>query len=1164
MDKQQLRNILQQPYKFDNWKKVVDFVFPNVSYFRDPQPIPHSSDKIQSFRQLGNVRLNDGKNLAMFEIKVAENVNIPRNRVALRSLVAPLIDQERSHGVLVIFEQGKEDYRFTFTARETDFDEETADFVQRETDRKRFTYVLGINESCRTASDRFFELSHKKSQATIKDVESAFSVERLSKEFFTKYKAHYAAIVDYLAGSNYKVTAFNGDEKRIRDFVKVLLGRIVFLHFVQKKGWLGASDTNFADGDKNFMLNFWNQGGKDESFYTVWLATLFFGALNKDGRPNQAFAMPDGTMVCVPFLGGGLFEKDRNEPELITFPPQLFDDLFNFFGEYNFTIDENDPYENEVGIDPEMLGHIFENLLEDNKDKGAFYTPKPIVKYMCQESLIQYLLTKLQQNGLFEPGSEAQKDVEEKLGNFVKKYEAGDLIDYDNLLAKALHTIKVCDPAIGSGAFPMGILNEMVMLINVLHHASPDVVEETWKMDNWQPATVKKHIIQNSIYGVDIEKGAVDIARLRFWLSLVLDEEKPSALPNLDYKIVVGNSLVSKLGDTIINIDWTLDETSHGLFGVELSKRKGELLKKISAQQKEFFNPNSDKKKLAAGIRNLKIDLLINQLELMVKTKGIETKPNRTGNKMAEQTELYLQTLDWKSSIDQLIKLKAPSISIGADKPINFFDWKLDFADVLNGLINPNAGFDVIIANPPYVGVKGNQKIFHEIKQSYLSKFLKGRSELFYFFIHQAINLGKDKSVNTFITTNYFITASDANVLRKALKDETTILKLLNFNEMKLFPSAQGQHNMITIFKKGLTQDSIVKSFTTKYKGFPKDHVLSNIFDLIDANTDYFTTKHSEVFEGNNHHIRIEGKSGCSNSLKNIFEAINCEQTLGDICFVRQGLRTGIDKITDSHIVKFNYSGIKGDGVFILSESELKEKGISKNDSLIRPLFKNSDVQKFTTSLKTNKYLIYTDNSITLNKLKTDHSAIFNHLKIYSELIIKIRNQNNEDAESWFMLDRPREEWIFEGDKIVAPQRSRTNTFGYNEVTWYSSADVYYIKTNNKNYKLKYILALLNSRLFFIWLSNKGKRKGEMLELYQQPLSEIPIKEVSNNIQSILSSLAEQIILRKYEGKDTNALEQKIDNQVYRLYDLTYDEVKVIDPEFGLSEEEYNSIKLEG
>lgn len=156
MNKEELRSILNQPYQFENWKKVIDFTFPNVSYLQTPLEIPAGDDLVESFKQVGTVRLNDGKNLAMFEVHVKPNVNIARNRVALRNLVAKYIDQERNHGVLAIYEKGIEDYRFTFTAKETDYDETTGSFVDKETETKRFTYILGAHESCRTARDRFW------------------------------------------------------------------------------------------------------------------------------------------------------------------------------------------------------------------------------------------------------------------------------------------------------------------------------------------------------------------------------------------------------------------------------------------------------------------------------------------------------------------------------------------------------------------------------------------------------------------------------------------------------------------------------------------------------------------------------------------------------------------------------------------------------------------------------------------------------------------------------------------------------------------------------------------------------------------------------------------------------------------------------------------------
>jgi len=1191
MTYEQIHNLFKQRYNQINWKQFLGEAFAKSRLLATPEILTGIDSNVASqVQKLGYITLNENgieRQIAVYEVTLAQGIILERNRVGLRNLLSKYW-KDIDAAFIAYHRPESPKWRFTYVSELTGYDVD-GEFVKVKTEPKRYTYVLGEGESTRTAAERFTTIASKGSKATLDDVKEAFSVEKLSKAFFDEYKKHYDIFCDFMVSKpNIRQTIFNGDEKGIRDFNKKLLGRIVFLYFIQKKGWLGVpAKSDWGKGDFDFLTNLFKNTKNPDLFYSDLLSKLFFDTLNTK-RKDDLIELVKGESCRIPYLNGGLFEEDDKKHRNLIFPANLFKSLFDFFNQYNFTIYEDDPNDHTVAVDPEMLGHIFENLLEDNKDKGTYYTPKEIVHYMCQESLIEYLTTwfehkgyevvgyigfdKTEQPQLFSAneGRKGQlvmetysKDTGKQIDRLlIEKLLKKKLDDDDKKLIKkhsaefhtALDRVKICDPAIGSGAFPMGLLHEIFTAKQTLH------TFEHGNTKTFDSSAAKLNIIQNSIYGVDIEKGAVDIARLRFWLSLIVDEEKPKALPNLDYKIVVGNSLVSKLGDEIINIDWTLNETSHGLFGADLAKQKGDLLKMISKEQKEFFNPDSDKKKLATNIRKLKIDLLITQLELMISTKGIEKQPTGSGATVSKQTEIYLQTIGWKNSIKDLQKLRNKP-----ELPLHFFDWKLDFPEVMNDIISlkKDIGFDIVIANPPYVGVKGNHKIFDEIKHSYLSKFLKGRSELFYFFIHQAINLGKLNCINTFITTNYYITASDANVLRKALREETTILKLLNFNEMKLFPSAQGQHNMITIFKKGLNKDAIVKSFITKYKGFPKEQVLPGIFEFVDTNTDYFTTIQAEIFEGHNHYIRIGGTSGGSSSLKSAFEAINCEQTLGDICFVRQGLRTGIDKVTDSHIEKFNYSGLKGEGVFILTETELNEKGISKKDKLIRPLFKNSDVEKYVSRIKTNKYLIYTDNNISLSKIKSEHTAIYNHLKAYKDLIIKIRNQNNEDSGTWFILDRPREEWIFEGEKIVAPQRSRSNTFGFNSVSWYSSADVYYIKTNSKKYNLKYILALLNSKLFFIWLLNKGKRKGEMLELYQQPLSEIPIKEVSKSIQSALASLAEKIIILKSENKDTSFLEQEIDNLVYKLYELTYNEVIVIDPAFSLSKKEYEAIKLE-
>lgn len=1084
MNKEELRHILQLPYEPENWKKVVDFVFPNVSYLQSPQVIPHESEKVESFRQIGSVRLNDGKNLAMFEVKVAQNVNIPRNRVELRNLVAPLIDQERNHGVLVIYEQGKEDYRFTFTARDTEFDEEKVDFVKHETASKRFTYILGSNEPCRTPGDRFWELSLKKESATLKDVENAFSVERLSNEFFPKYKQHYQAFVEYLINSNFRVSAFNGDEKHIRDFVKVLLGRIVFLQFVQKKGWLGASDTSFKDGDKNFLETFWNQSGKDANFYTLHLVRLFFEALNKEGRKNEEFTMPGGDKVCIPFLGGGLFEKDRNEPDWLTFPPALFENLFNFFAGYNFTIDENDPYENEVGIDPEMLGHIFENLLEDNKDKGAFYTPKPIVKYMCQESLIQYMLTQLEQKGAFSDEDDARHLFEERVNNFVRKYEARDLIEYDDILAKAMHSIKVCDPAIGSGAFPMGILNEMVMLINVLHNASPDVVEDTWQMENWQPATVKKHIIQNSIYGVDIEKGAVDIARLRFWLSLVLDEEKPAALPSLDYKIVVGDSLVSKLGDEVINIDWDLNETSHGLFGAELAREKSELLNKISLEQIEFFKANSDKKKLSADIRKLKIDLLINQLDLMVRTKGLEVRPSGKSKNIIKQTELYLLTERWKQQIHKLKLLKNKP-----DEPLNFFDWKLDFPEIMNDQVAISKGFDIVIGNPPYLIIP--KSVFQE---EYLNhyKMQEGKPDLYRLFIEKSFQLFKHRGVTSFITPNTFLTIPSAMKLRNYIVHNTSIASIVNYDH-SVFESAS-VNNIVYII-------NAIQ---------PKKNSQFTVRDL---------TKKQIVFDAKYSLVNQ------NNASKNPKFEINI--------FSNEVIDQIISKLSENSILLGNIDGIK----------------------------MTLGLQPYHNTLHSE---IQIRNRFLHSKIKENENFILElggrniHNFVITERLDSFLNYSGE------LYTKPDFEF-FEGERLVLREIvSETLTIGLTSKTLLFNKSCFIIKSLNPIFSNKFLLAILKSKLIGFYVGKVGDKSKQTLfpRISMRTLKNIPIAKCKNMQKLIV--LVDQILEIKGvdSAHDTSDLERRINELVYKLYALDYNEVRIIEPGFLSSKEEYESLSL--
>ncbi|MFM7409131.1 MAG: hypothetical protein ACKO3K_21330 [Cuspidothrix sp.] len=661
MKKQQIQNLFNQRYNQATWKQFLGQAFANVQLLSTPENLTGIDDHVATNAQkLGYILLDENgidRQIAVYEVTLAQGIILERNRVGLRNLLRKY--WKSIDAALIVYHHPQDtNWRFTYVSELTGYDAD-GEFVQIKTEPKRYTYILGAGESVRTAVERFERIINKGNKVSLDDVKEAFSVEKLSKTFFEKYKEHYNNFCEYIISQpGISQTVFHGDDKAIRDFSKKLLGRIVFLYFIQKKGWLGVPENeDWGKGDHHFLTNQFTSFTHKELFYQDFLSVLFFDTLNTK-RANDLFIK--NPSYKIPYLNGGLFEEDHLNHRNLIFPDHLFANLFNFFDQYNFTIYEDDPLDHTIAVDPEMLGHIFENLLEDNKDKGAYYTPKEIVHYMCQESLIEYLTTYCLNYDFSDLGitliEETQKEL---ITQFIKQREINiDILQKSSKskesskswfrhLNVALDNVKICDPAIGSGAFPMGLLHEIFTAKQTLH------TFEFGNTTNFNASYVKLNIIQKSIYGVDIERGAVDIARLRFWLSLIVDEDKPKALPNLDYKIVVGNSLVSKFGDDIIDIDWEMKDVKQGSILVDVYQPQ-EILRKISDKQKQFFSPDSDKKKLAADIRDLKIDLLISQLQLMIKTKGMENKPTGTGKTLTKNTEIYLQTFGWKQNIQKL------------------------------------------------------------------------------------------------------------------------------------------------------------------------------------------------------------------------------------------------------------------------------------------------------------------------------------------------------------------------------------------------------------------------------------------------------------------------------------------------------------------------------
>lgn len=699
---------------------------------------------IRSVRQVGKIEVGV-EPLYIFDVTVSDRVRMERNRVGIQRLVRSIMGTYSCSFMLFHYENDvRWDWRFTFC--HISGDRKTA------TDSKRYTFLLGPEQSCHTAGQNFMKLYEKHGPIEVKDIENAFNVEALSNEFFGKYKSEYDSFVEYITGKRYVkkggkyveaqthaphptlYPAFGGNDKLVRDYVKKLLGRIVFLHFLQKKGWLGVpAGKDWGDGDRSFMLHLFENASEEQkdNFLDEVLEGVFADGLDCDrsDRNDLYDTKVEGFRNCrIPYLNGGLFERDPLDEKTVKFPAEYFDSLLTMLSRYNFTIDENDPDDAEVGIDPEMLGRIFENLLEDNKDKGAFYTPKEIVQYMCRESLIAYLQT-----------GQTEED-RERIRRFVTTHDGEQLDGLKGVLDRKLRDVKICDPAIGSGAFPMGLLRELFLCRAAIE---PDVAENA--------ADIKRHIIQNNIYGVDIERGAVDIARLRFWLSLIVDEKSPEALPNLDFKIMQGNSLLEQYK------------------GVDLSAVTGR--KEETEKTVTFFG-------------NLVDD---SRRQLCEKLDEYYACPEHT-----QKVELRKQIAEIvkQELVEQGITVDFGDIDLAANS--QFFLWHTWFHDVFS---RPSKeGFDIVIGNPPYgASLTNTEKKIYRL----LYPETQFKIDTYSLFLLLSIRLLKENGYSYMIIPNTLLDNYFEEEVRKVLLRN----KIYEINDLsdKVFDTAV-VHSMIFAF----------------------------------------------------------------------------------------------------------------------------------------------------------------------------------------------------------------------------------------------------------------------------------------------------------------------------------------------------------------------------
>ncbi|MCF7886387.1 MAG: Eco57I restriction-modification methylase domain-containing protein [Candidatus Marinimicrobia bacterium] len=1143
---------LQGKYARDDFISFLQSFIPQ--YSKDIRPVHEKGLKAtENASYLGESR--------QLELSVFELTHTSSNdaRVTLARDGFRIMKNSAVYRALIVYQQkNNDDWRLSLMTAIPDVNQK-GKIIQKLSNPRRFSFFLGPNAKIHTPK--------KYLTGRVKDfdeLKKRFSIEVVNKEFF----AEISILFSKLAGGERYIGSKKISEKSIlklpsetshrkkQEFATRLLGRIIFCWFLKKKQSLqGKSLIPDCYLSKDSVLS-------TNNYYHDILEPLFFQHLNM--LPEQRRDKYKESVI--PFLNGGLFQPHNDDfyevdsftgfskfYNVLHVPNKWFRKLFQVLEMYNFTIDESTSIDIELSIDPEMLGRIFENLLAEinpetgktaRKATGSYYTPRPIVEYMVDESLKHYLAKK------------TTVDVLRISQILAYDKDLPNLSEEESkLIIKSLYHLKIIDPACGSGAFPMGVLQKVVLILQKIDPGCRrwldeqisrvkdmhlhNVLKEKLKNENLDYIR-KLGVIQNTIYGVDIQPIAVEIAKLRFFLSLIVDEDVDDAkdnrglqpLPNLEFKFICANSLI-ELNDPF-----------------QASFLKNKFFETFESLSKNFFAASDPKKKndIRKGIEILikkKVDDNFTRVMNITKTSITEKKFEKQLHQKHKKT---ISRLSYEA------ELWGSYLNIFKDEPVDFFNPRYFFPEA-------KQGFDIVIANPPYIGESGHKDLFRELrKNKWINSYYKGKMDIFYLFFHRSLDLVKNGGIVAFITTNYYITASGAFKLRKDFYNRTSILNLINFNELKIFPSALGQHNMITILKKDATPEQC-KSCITKRVGLANSDILSSIVNGDDDSTDYFQISQDQLYDMDKFYIRLQDISSRGNDvIGKILDKIGFQSfSLGNICNINQGVVSGCDYVSRRNIHKLKHINdiVLKDGIFVFDLHNKRDFNTIKSFSnverrLLRPFFKNSDIRQYYCKLQPEKLLLYISKNI---ESLQEYPTIKQHLARFMP-ILKDRREVRQGKLKYFHLQWARSEVIFRGSKICVPYRTEVNSFAYNEIPWFCRSDSYIITSKNSNFKLKYILSLLNSRLYYFWLYYKGKRKGKILELFQTPLSEIPLKEIPDEAQksfieivnTILSlTQAEDYLKDQSKQQKVKEYQEQINQMIYRLYGLTQKEIEIVE-----------------
>jgi len=1038
----------QAQYNLNTWQNFLTGFLPE-DYFQQDESL---SLGFQT-KHIENIRLVGACNSLELNVYVIKHASENDPRVSLSRETFRLMANYTVRRALVLFiSDTSSNYRFSLV---------TLDYVLKDgkptkeySNPRRYSFFLGPD--CKKHTPEQYLL--KKGRITgFDDLLDRFSIEIVNKEFYNEIALQFTRLV----GGERKIGSKKITEKGIlhlpgkpiasnhllyQEFAVRLIGRLVFCWFLKKK----KSDAGIPLIPEDILSS--KAVRNNDFYYHNILEHLFFQILNTPVHERNPL-FKDERWNNTPFLNGGLFEPhddDYYEPDkymvsrhlnTLKAPDEWFLELFNIFETWNFTIDENTPVDVELSIDPEMLGRIFENLLAEinpetgetaRKATGSYYTPRPIVEYMVDESLKQYLANKT--------------GLDDKRLDLLLSYTDEPKLDETDKskIMSALDSIKILDPACGSGAFPMGVLQKLVLilqkadpyaeqwLISILEDIKDPTARQLLKQKLqgetglWDFSR-KLGIIRKSIYGVDIQPVAVEIAKLRCFLSLIVDEQvddvKPNrgieALPNLEFKFVAANTLIG------------LYEGNTEVAGTE------SYVKELEKLRDEWFTCLENKESIKQSF--LKI-----------------------------QDDLSKHIAQYRS--DSSVALKIVNWNPFSHERADFFDPKWMFGVLL--------GFDIIISNPPYgVSIMGKKR------KEVLNSLVKVPDfEIYYFFIEIAHKLLKDNGIKSYIIPNTILFNVFAYNYRKTLLNKWSIKTLLDCTNFKFFEKAT-VFNIITIFVKEKNADKIIFKNTKNVSSF--EELIKRPTSIISKDILLLNNKNwGLVFKLDNDILDLITKiKENSIELSSLFPDIS------------QGL--------------IAYDKYQGQSKDIIENRIYHYSKKEKPD--LKPWLWGQDVTRYCVIWNGKEYIDYCDG-----------------------------------------LANPRQPKYFKNDRILVREITNPRIFAaFTDKEMYNDPAIINILKGNK-LSIMVLLPILNSKLatFYHFNSSPKATKGAFPKILVKDIKEFPIPSINiknRPVMEKIEKLVEEILQNKANNKDTSTLEKEVDALVYRLYELTEEEIAIIE-----------------